>query len=63
MAKIVNLNKARKSKERIEAKKRAEGNSVRFGRSTAEKQQDEASRQAFQTHIDGHKRDTPDEPE
>lgn len=40
MAKIINLNKARKQKAREEAKRQAEENRVRFGRSKAQKQLD-----------------------
>ncbi len=43
-ADIVNLNKARKKKARAEKDKRAQENRVRFGRTKAEREQDEALR-------------------
>ena len=37
-AKIINLNKVRKARERAEAEKQADANRVRFGRTKAEKE-------------------------
>jgi hypothetical protein len=56
MAEIINLNKARKSRDKADAQSRAEENRVKFGRTKAEK---DASRREAETrdrHLDSHKR-------
>ena len=54
----INLNKARKAKGRKEARKRADENAVKFGRSKAEKQLDQARAVKAQADLDGKKRET-----
>ena len=54
----INLNKARKAKGRQEARKRADENALKFGRSKAEKQLDQASAAKAQADLDGKKRET-----
>ncbi len=56
MAEIINLNKARKSRDKADAQSRAEENRVKFGRTKAEK---DASRREAETrdrHLDAHRR-------
>lgn len=56
MAEIINLNKARKSRDKADAQSRAEENRVKFGRTKAEK---DASRRETETrdrHLDAHRR-------
>ena len=54
----INLNKARKAKGRQEARKRADENALKFGRSKAEKQLDQARAAKAQADLDGKKRET-----
>jgi hypothetical protein len=57
MGEIVNLNKARKARAKVEAEERARDNRVRFGRTRAEK---EAARREAERHsndLDGKKLD------
>lgn len=55
-ADIVNLNKARKRKARIERDAQAAENRVRFGRSKAERLRDAAERQRSAREIEGARR-------
>ena len=55
--KVVNLNKVRKDRARAERSARAEANSVKFGRSKAEKQSDLAKAEKANRDLDGHKLD------
>lgn len=57
MALLINLNKARKRKARIDAAKQAADNRIRFGRSKAQKQQDADSSAAAQRALDGKQRE------
>lgn len=57
MTKPINLNKARKERNRAEAKRQADENAVRFGRTKAERmleaaQNEKASRQLDQLKFD-----------
>jgi hypothetical protein len=57
MAEIVNLNRVRKAKARVDAVKTADANRARFGRTKAERQA-EAAEQARRTALlDGAKRE------
>ena len=56
MTQPVNLNRVRKQKARADKKARADENSVRFGRSKVEKQQDSARTTKAERDLDGHKR-------
>jgi hypothetical protein len=62
MAEIINLNKARKVRDRAKAKAQAEQNRVAFGRTKAEMEQAEAERARHNQVLDGVKRDRPDGP-
>lgn len=55
MADIVNLNRARKAKQRAEAERQAAENRVRFGRTKAEKQRDSKEKRLLDAEMDGKK--------
>jgi len=57
MANPINLNKARKAKARISAKRLADQNAAKFGRTGAQKKRDGAEVTRLKAHIDAHKRD------
>ena len=57
MSAPVNLNKFRKAKARAEKSTRAVENSVKFGRSKAQKRLQETKNAAQVQHLDQHKRD------
>lgn len=61
-AEIVNLNKHRKAKARLDKAARADANAVKFGRSKSEKLRDQLISEKQNTHLDGHKRDDRDDP-
>lgn len=52
---IINLNKARKAKDRAEDKKRAEENRAKFGRSKEKKTSDSDEQNRRDTLLDGAK--------
>ena len=53
----INFNKARKARLRGEAKRKADANAVKFGRSKAEKAKDRAKADKAARDLDGHRRD------
>lgn len=55
MAEIVNLNQARKARQRAEAERQAAENRVRFGRTKAEKKTDTQEKQRGERELDGKK--------
>ncbi len=55
--KPVNLNQARKARARANAKKKADENAVRFGRTKAERALDHAKVAQATTKLDQHKRE------
>jgi len=55
--KPVNLNKVRKAKKKAAAKVEADANAIRFGRSKADKAQDEAQKRQDAARLDRHLRD------
>ena len=57
MSAPVNLNRFRKAKARAEKSTRAVENSVKFGRSKAQKRLQETKNAAQVQHLDRHKRD------
>ena len=57
MSAPVNLNRFRKAKTRAEKSTRAVENSVKFGRSKAQKRLQETKNAAQVQHLDQHKRD------
>lgn len=57
MADLVNLNKAKKARERAERRTKADENAVKFGRSRAEKETERARAAKARALLDAHKRD------
>lgn len=57
MAEIVNLNRARKAKARVDAAKTAEANRAKFGRTKAERAAEAAELARRTALLDGAKRD------
>ena len=57
MAEVVNLNKARKAKAKVERTAQAKNNRAAFGRTKAEKQQTDAERRLAERKLDDHERD------
>ncbi len=57
MAEPINLNRYRKTKARAEGKARADANTVKFGRSKAEKTLDQARSDKARRDLDGHEQD------
>lgn len=57
MAEIINLNKARKAKARVDKSARVEENRARFGRTKAQKQADAAETAKVARLLDDSKRD------
>lgn len=58
MSNIVNLNKARKVKDRQEARDQAQENRVKFGRAKSEKTLNKAEADKARRTLDGAKRET-----
>jgi len=52
VAEPINLNKARKQRDRAEAKKHADENAVKFGRTKAEKLRDAAQNEQAAKRLD-----------
>ncbi|MGN6123700.1 MAG: DUF4169 family protein [Sphingomonas oligoaromativorans] len=57
MAEIVNLNRARKAKARVDAAKQAEANRARFGRTRADREAEAAEQARRKALLDGAKRE------
>ncbi len=64
MAKVVNLNKYRKRKAKLEGERRADTNRRLHGRTAAERARDEEQKRRLEKGLDGAKLDgeEPDEP-
>lgn len=58
MAEIINLNRARKTKERVEKRKTADQNAQKFGRTKGEKKRDDVIATKAKNSVDQHKLDT-----
>lgn len=61
-AEIINLNRVRKEKARLERASTAEENRVRFGRTRAEKALDRIAAEKARRHLDSHQRDDGEDP-
>ncbi len=59
MSKVTNMNQFRKQKARADRKAQAETNTVKFGRTKAEKQRDKAKADKAIRHLDAHKHNDP----
>lgn len=57
MGEIVNLNKARKVRDRAAAKRTAEANRLSFGRTRAERESDKTQQARDAARLDGHRLD------
>jgi fumarate hydratase class II len=55
--KVVSLGRARKAKARADAKRQADANAAKFGRTKAEREAEAAKREAEARRLDGHERD------
>lgn len=53
----INLNQARKARARAEKRKTGDVNAAKFGRTKAQRAEEDAARVRAETHLDGHKRD------
>ena len=60
MSNVVNLNKARKARDRDRAREQARENRVRFGRTKADKDLENAESQKSEQALDGAKLDKPE---
>ncbi|MNE32988.1 hypothetical protein D3C80_1266280 [compost metagenome] len=60
MGEVVNLNKARKARDKAEAKRAADANRLTFGRTKAERQTTQKERDRDAAKLDGHKLDEPE---
>lgn len=60
MGEIVNLNRARKTRAKADARRTAEANRLTFGRTKAERLTTQAERERDAAQLDGHKLDKPD---
>lgn len=58
MAEIINLNRVRKTKERVEKRKFADQNAQKFGRTNSEKKRDDLIAAKAKDHVDQHELDT-----
>ena len=57
MAEIINLNRARKARQRAGAKATAEANRALHGRTRTERKAQEVERDRAARHLEGHKRE------
>ncbi|RZJ16310.1 MAG: DUF4169 family protein [Brevundimonas sp.] len=57
MGELINLNKARKARDKATAKRNAETNRAAHGRSKADRQAADTARDRDAARLDGHKRD------
>ena len=55
MVDVINLNKKRKAKIRLEKEKQASENRIKFGRTKKEKQLAKLDNERCERHLDGHK--------
>lgn len=55
MVNIINLNKKRKAKNRLDKEKKAAENRIKFGRTKKEKQIEKQENERSERHLDGHK--------
>jgi ribosomal protein S2 len=63
MGKLVNLNKFRKQKAKLEKEQKAQTNRRLHGRTKAERAQELLQKRKLETQVDGARLDAPDEPE
>lgn len=61
MSKVTNLTRFRKQKARDAKRAQGDTNAAAFGRSKGEKLRDRTSADKLTRHVDGHRRDRPDD--
>ncbi|WP_238365407.1 DUF4169 family protein [Mesobacterium pallidum] len=61
MSKVINLNQVRKQKARDAKRAQGDANAAAFGRTKGEKQRQKQETDSQERHLDGHRRDAPDE--
>ncbi len=54
--KVVNLNKARKARAKVQARATADANALRFGRTKSQREAEEATRDKAARTLDAHRR-------
>ncbi|SOH95122.1 protein of unknown function [Monaibacterium marinum] len=57
MSKVINLSKARKARTRADSRAQADANAVRFGRTKAERQIEDAQIAKAKRNLDQHERE------
>lgn len=57
MADVINLNKKRKAKIRLEKEKKSSENRIKFGRTKKDKQIEKQNMESNERYLDGHKLD------
>ena len=57
MAKVINLKKARKDKDRRDARQKGDENAAKFGRTKEDQIRENHDRKSFRDHVDSHKTD------
>ena len=60
MGDVINLNQARKTRERLEKTRRADANRLRFGRTRAERQREALEAENARKELDGKKKSPPE---
>ena len=60
MGEVVNLNKARKARDKAEAKRAADANRLAFGRTKVERLSTQKERDRDAARLDGHRLDEPE---
>jgi Domain of unknown function (DUF4169) len=63
MGKLVNLNKFRKRKAKVDKQRQAETNRRLHGRTKAERARELLQKRKLETQVDGARLDAPDKPE
>lgn len=63
MVEIINLNKKRKAKIRLEKEKKASENRIKFGRTKKEKLIEKQDKERDEQHLDAHKLEQKEEKE
>jgi hypothetical protein len=56
--KVVNLNKARKARAKVQARATADENVLRFGRTKSQREAQDAAREKAARTLDAHRRDS-----
>ncbi len=58
MSKIINLRTARKAKDKVKSRQKADENALRHGRTKQEKRAEELANNRIVKQLDAHKRET-----